>query len=193
MVARRLLRAVGRVLLLVDDDNAEIFRGREHRRARADNDARSAGLYLLKAVVPLTGRQRRVQNRDFFAEPGGKLPQKLWCQPDFGHEHDGAFALLERVCDQLQVHLRLAAAGHAEQKCGSCRILVHERRHAVIRLLLRRRKHRSCGSRHLGEVRRTQNFLVFRTENALFRHVAQSGVAHAGHVNNFLLAHRSAV
>ena len=36
MVARRLLRAVRRVLLLVDDDNAEVLRGREHRRACAD-------------------------------------------------------------------------------------------------------------------------------------------------------------
>ena len=81
--------------------------------------------------------------------------------------------LLKRVRDQLQVYLRLAAAGHAEQKRRTRRVFVHQRRHAVIRLLLRRRKHRSRGARHLGKVRCAQHFLVFRAEDALFRHVAQ--------------------
>ena len=138
MVARRLLRAVRRVLLLVDDDNAEVFRGREHRRARTDDNAGAAGFYLLEAVIPLTGGQRRGQNRDFFAKSSRKLPQKLRRQSNFGHEHNGALSLLERVRDQLQVHLRLAAAGHAEQQRRTRRVFVHERRHAVIRLLLRR-------------------------------------------------------
>ena len=193
MVARRLLRAVRRVLLLVDDDNAEVLRGREHRRACADDHPCSAGFYLLEAVVPLTGGQRRVQNRDFFAKPGGKLPQKLRCQSNFGHEHNGALSLLERVRDELEIHLCLAAAGHAEQQRRTRHVFVHERRHAVIRLLLRRRKHRSRGARHLGKVRCAQHFLVFRAKDALFRHVAQRGVAHAGHVDDFLLAHRTAV
>ena len=134
-----------------------------------------------------------MQNRDFFAKSSRKLPQKLRCQSNFGHEHNGALSLLERVRDQLQVHLRLAAAGHAEQQRRTRRVFVHERRHAVIRLLLRRRKHRSRGARHLGKVRCAQHFLVFRAEDALFRHVAQRGVAHAGHVDDFLPAHRTAV
>ena len=80
------------VLIFDDDDNAEVLRGREHRRACADDHPCSAGFYLLEAVIPLTGGQRRVQNRDFFAKPGGKLPQKLRRQSNFGHEHNGALS-----------------------------------------------------------------------------------------------------
>ena len=134
-----------------------------------------------------------MQNRDFLTKPGGKLPQKLRCQPDLRHEHNGAFALLERVRDQLQVHLRLAAAGHAEQQRRTRRVFVHKRRHAVIRLLLCGREHGRRGARHLGKVGCAQHLLVFRAEDALFCHVAQRGVAHAGHVDDFLLAHRTAV
>ena len=178
MVARRLLRAVRRVLLLVDDDNTEILRGREHRRACADDHPCSAGFYLFEAVIPLTGGQRRVQNRDFFAKSSRKLPQKLRCQSDLGHEHNGAFC-------PARARARSAAGTPASCRCRSRRTAApHEarfssikRRHAVIRLLLRRRKHRSRGARHLGKVRCAQHFLVFRTEDALFCHVTQRGVA----------------
>ena len=193
MIARRLLRAVGRILLLVDDDNTEVFRGREHRRARTDDNAGAAGLDLFEAVVPLTGGQRRVQHSDLLAKPGGKLAQQLRCQPDLRHEHDGALSLLQRVRDELEIHLCLAAARHAEQERGARRVLVQQSGHAVIRLLLCGREHGRSGTRHLGEVRRAQHLLVFRAEDALFHHVAQRGIAHAGHVAKLLLAHRAAV
>ena len=63
-----------------------------------------------------------MQNRDFFAKSSRKLPQKLRCQSNFGHEHNGALSLLERVRDQLQVHLRLAASRHAEQQRRTRRV-----------------------------------------------------------------------
>ena len=101
MVARRLLGAVRAVLLLVDDEHAEVLHRREYSRPRADHDARPAGSDLFEAVVPLAHGQRRVHDRDLVPEQGGELPQHLRRQPDLGHEHDRAFALGQRLFDQL--------------------------------------------------------------------------------------------
>ena len=101
MVARRLLGAVRAVLLLVDNEYPQILHRREHRRARADDNARTAGFDLFEAVVPLAGGQRGVQHRDLAAKLGGKLLQHLWGQPDLGHKHDRAFALFQRPRNQL--------------------------------------------------------------------------------------------
>ena len=101
MVARRLLGAVRAVLLLVNDEHAEVFHRREHRRARADHDARAAGSDFFEAVVPLPGGERGMQHRDLVAELRGELPEHLRGQPDLGHEHDRAFALPQRLFDQL--------------------------------------------------------------------------------------------
>ena len=193
MVARTLLGLVRAVLLLVDDDDAEVAHGREHRRARADHDARPAGLDLFEAVAALSGGQRRVQHRDQIAELCGELPQHLRRQSDLRDEHDGALSGLERVRDQAQIDLRLAAARHAEQQRGLRLRLIHERGHAVIRLLLLRGEHGLRRARYIGKVRRTHAFLVFHTQDALFDHIAQSGVARARHVGQLLLAHPDAV
>ena len=101
MVARRLLGAVRAVLLLVDNEHAEVFHRREHRRARADHDARAAGFDLFEAVIPLAYGQGRVHDRDLVPELRGELPQHLRGQPDLGHEHDRAFAPRQRLFDQL--------------------------------------------------------------------------------------------
>ena len=193
MVARRLLGAVGAVLLLVDDEHAEVFHRREHRRARANHDARAAGFDLFEAVIPLAHRKRRVHDRDLVPELGGELPQHLGCQPDLRHEHDRAFAHRKRLFDQLEVDLGLAAAGHAEQQRGARPIFVHERGNAVKHLLLRRGEHRGRGLGHLGKVRCAQPLLIMLAQNAFFDHVAQRGVADAGHINQLFLAHPAAV
>ena len=134
-----------------------------------------------------------MQHRNLLPEPGGKLAQHLRGQPDLRHEHNGAFALLKYVRDQLQIHLRLAAARHTEQQRGTRCIFIHQGCHAVIRLLLCGRQNRLGGAGHIGKVRRAQHFLVLHTQDALFRHIAQGGFAYAGHVDQLLPAHRAAV
>ena len=60
-------------------------------------------------------------------------------------------------------------------------------------VLLLRGEHGLRRARHIGKVRRTHAFLVFHTQDALFDHIAQGGVARARHVGQLLLAHPDAV
>ena len=134
-----------------------------------------------------------MEHRDLIAELGGELPQHLRRQADFGNEHDGAFSGFERVGDEAQIDLRLAAAGHAEKQRGTRFSLVHECGHAVVGLLLLRRQHGQHCTRHIGKVRRTHPLLIARTQNALLYHVAQGGIARARHIGKLLLAHPDTV
>ena len=193
VVARRLLGFIRAVLLLVDNQHAKVLHGRKHCRTRTDHDTRTAGFDLFEAVIPLPGGQRGVQHSHRVAKARGELPQHLRRQPDFGHQRDCALALLERVRDQLQIYLRLAAAGHTEQQRRTRRIFIHQSGKAVVYLLLRGAQHWGRHGRHVGKVGRAQTFLLPRAQHALFHHVAQRSVRHAGHVDKFLLAHPAAV
>ena len=62
------LLLVGRVVLLVDDDQAESGDRGEHRRPRADADPRLAAPQALPLVAPLALAERRVQDRHPVAE-----------------------------------------------------------------------------------------------------------------------------
>ncbi len=59
-------------MLLVDDDQSELFQRREHRRARAHADARFAAAQPHPLVVALADAERRVQNRHDIAERAWK-------------------------------------------------------------------------------------------------------------------------
>ena len=72
VIARRALGLIGVLLLLVDDEQAEILHGCENRAARADNDARETRADALPLVVALRERQAAVQNGDRVTEIGGK-------------------------------------------------------------------------------------------------------------------------
>ena len=64
MVARGLVLLVAGLVLLVDDDDAEVRQRREDRRARADDDVGVPGRDLLPEAVPLGRGQAAVQDRD---------------------------------------------------------------------------------------------------------------------------------
>ena len=70
VVARRFFLLVALVVLLVDEDQAEIGRGREDRRARADDDGRIAATDAPPLLAALFGRERGVQQRDALPEGG---------------------------------------------------------------------------------------------------------------------------
>ena len=120
VVARCFLLLVRVLVLLVDDHEAKRLHRREHRRASADDDARPALPNLVPLVVPLPGGEVAVQHGDQcllrpVAEPRLEPLNRLRRQRNLRHQHDGALPLAKRVCDRLQIHLRLAAAGHAVQ------------------------------------------------------------------------------
>ena len=116
VVARVALVLVGRVVLLVDHDQAEVADRREDRRARADRDPRLAGAQAAPLVVALALAERRVQQRDRVAEARLEAPDGLRRERDLGHEHDHALAALERRGGRAQVDLGLARAGDAVQQ-----------------------------------------------------------------------------
>ena len=97
-------------MLLVDDDQAEVARRREHRRARAHADARLARAQPPPLVVALAVREPRVQHRDGVAEAGVEAGDGLRGQRDLGHEHDRRRGPPERRAGGAQVDLGLARA-----------------------------------------------------------------------------------
>ena len=98
-------------MLLVDADHTETSDGREHGRARADDDRRLAARNARTLVPALRLAERRMQNGDPFAEARAEPAERLRRQRDLRHEHDRATPSLERGGAGLEIHLRLAAAG----------------------------------------------------------------------------------
>ena len=119
VVAGVALVLIGALVLLVDDDQAEIVDRREHGRARSDADARLAAAQPHPLVVALAQAERGVQDRHHVAEPRLKAPQHLRGQRDLRHEHDRRAAGGERRLHRSQVDLGLARSGDPlQQKSG---------------------------------------------------------------------------
>ena len=118
-VARRVAQAVllleGCVVLFVDDHHAQVGERREHRRARADQDAMDAARALQPDVEPLRVRERGVQ-RGGGPEALPKARRGLRRQGDFRHQHQRLFAALQDFGDDAQIDLGLAAAGDAVEQ-----------------------------------------------------------------------------
>ena len=120
VVARVGLLLVGRVVLLVDADQAEPGQRREDRGARADHDRRLAGGDPLALVTALCVGQRRVQDRHPVAEPRAKAAHGLRRERDLGDEDDHAEPAAQRLAGRLEVDLGLPAPGGAvEQEMAS--------------------------------------------------------------------------
>ena len=142
MVARRALGLIGVLLLLVDDEQAKILHGCKDRAARADDDARETRTDALPLVIALRERQTAVQDGNRVAEIGGKRLDHLRRQRDLRNEQDRALPRCERLRDQVQIHERLAAAGHAEEQRRLRVRRAQQRLQAGKHLPLRRRQRR---------------------------------------------------
>ena len=121
VVTRCLLLLVRVLVFLIDDHETKRLHRGKHRRARADHNPRTALPDLVPLVVPFPRRQVTVQHRHQsllrpLAEPRLEPLHRLRRKRDFRYQHDRALPLAKRVGDRLQVHLRLAAAGHAVQQ-----------------------------------------------------------------------------
>ena len=122
-VARRVAKAAfvlleRGVVFLVDDDHAEIGHRREHRRARAEHDARLARDALPPGGEALGVGERGMQHRDRHGETFAEARHELRREPDFRHQHQRAPAAAQRVLHRVQIDLGLAAAGDAIQQEG---------------------------------------------------------------------------
>ena len=104
------------LLLLVQDDDAQVLAGGEHGGAGAHDHLGVAALDPLPLVVPLTHAQAAVEHRHLLAEPGRQQPQKLGRQRDFRHQQQRGLPPVQAVLDQADVHGGLAGAGDAVQQ-----------------------------------------------------------------------------
>ena len=116
VVARVALVLVAGVVLLVDDDQAEVGQRREDRRAGAHADPRRPAAQAHPLVVALAVGELGVQDRDGVAEARDEARHDLRGQRDLGDEHEHRAPLLERRVRGVQVDLGLARARHALQQ-----------------------------------------------------------------------------
>ena len=117
MIPRRLGLLVARLVLLVDDDGAEVRKRREDRRASADGDALLAAAKREPGIVALAIAQRRVKHGDRVPEYVPEPIDRLRRERDLGHEHDGRLSSFANdSLEQLNVHERLAAPGDAVEE-----------------------------------------------------------------------------
>src|SRR5439155_16559047 len=84
VVARRLALLVARLVLLVDDDGAEVAERREDGRAGADGDALLAAAEGEPGVVPLAVGEGAVQHGDPVPEDGAEAVDRLRGEGDLG-------------------------------------------------------------------------------------------------------------
>ena len=104
------------LLLLIQNDEAQIGTGREHGGAGAHNDPGFPGANPLPLVVPLSQSQAAVENGHGLAEPGGHQSQKLGSQGNFRHQKQGGFAVIQAFLNQLNVYRGFAGAGDAVEQ-----------------------------------------------------------------------------
>ena len=114
-------------MLFVDDDEPEVFDGREDGGARADDEIHVASSDAVPLIVTLAVGHAAVLNRHAIAERGPELRGRLRRQRDLGDEHQDAASEGDGVARQPHVQLRLAAAGHAVQQRRVKALLVGQR------------------------------------------------------------------
>ena len=119
VIARRIFRLVACLLLLVEDNEADVRQRRKHSAACAKHNMHLAAADTLPLVVAFCERQRAVQHRNIIAELGSEAAQDLRRERDFRHEQHGSFSAAQCFLDEFQVDLRFAAGSHAVQQCGT--------------------------------------------------------------------------
>ncbi len=107
---------VGRVVLLVDDDQPDVGERRHDRQPRPDDDVDVARPDPPPLVGPLPFPEPRVDERDPSVEVRAQPVDERQRQRDLGDEDERRAAGLERAGDGLDVDRRLAAAGHAVEQ-----------------------------------------------------------------------------
>ena len=99
MVARTGPLLVAGLVLLVNDDEAQIAERAKERRTCADDHAgRTAGNHI-PLVQTLPSRKTRVENRDRLAKAGAEAADGLGCQRNLGYQHAGRAASREHALD----------------------------------------------------------------------------------------------
>ncbi len=116
VVAHAFVLLVRVVVLLVDDDQAELAERREQGGARADRHRRLPGPDPPPLREALGPGEAGVQDRDVVAEARAEAADELRREPDLGDEHQHLAPLADRVLRRAEVDLGLAGAGDAVEQ-----------------------------------------------------------------------------
>ncbi len=112
VVAWRAIGLVAPVVLLVDDDQADVGQRRERRRSCSDHHARLAAKDPPPAVMALPRRQARVEHGELVADRGAEAVGELRDEAHLGHEHDRRPTGIDRLAHGREVDVGLARCGH---------------------------------------------------------------------------------
>ena len=96
------------VVLLVDDDQAEIGKGQEQRRARADDNARLAAGNRAPGLAPARAGDVRVPMERWRPEAGLETAQPIDGECDFRQQHQHLPAAREGGGDRFEIDFGLA-------------------------------------------------------------------------------------
>lgn len=113
VVAKTVLLLEGVVMFLIDDDQARVLQRGEDGRARADDDAGTAGAGVQPGVEPLAVAEIGVQNMDRYPKASPEAGQRLGGKADLGYQHQRLAAGPEGALDRLQIDLGFAGTGDA--------------------------------------------------------------------------------
>ena len=100
-------------MFLIDDDQARVFQRHENGRAGTQHNFCVSGPRLPPGSQSCAVGETRVQYHRIFAQSRTKPGYQLWRQPDLRHQYQNLFAGGDLIEHQVQIHLGLAAAGHA--------------------------------------------------------------------------------
>ena len=116
VVARHGILLVGRVVLLVEDDQSHVRGRREERGARSDHHRIAPGGDSLPGGVALRVGKAGVEHRHPVAEAGGEPVGDLRRQGDLRHEHERRFAVAKAPGGGAQIELGFPAAGDSVEQ-----------------------------------------------------------------------------
>src|SRR5262249_41387380 len=110
-------------MFFIDNDESEIFQGRENSAARADYNPRATRMNLVPFIVALALGQMTVQNSDVIlclGEPALEAFHCLWRKRDFGDENNCCPSAVEGRANGLEVNFRLAGTRDAVEQDRTC-------------------------------------------------------------------------
>ena len=140
VIAHAVLLLVGRVVLLIDHDQAEIGVGQEQRRARADHHRHLARRHRRPGARAHARRELRMPFRRPHAEALGEAVEELRGERDLRHQDQRLPAAPDRLGHRLEIDLGLARAGDAVDQRHRKAALVDGRAQRIGRGALRRVK-----------------------------------------------------
>ena len=192
VIMRAVILLVGLVVLLIDDDQAEIRIGQKQRRARADHDRRFAGCDRRPVARAGARRQFGMPFQRTHAKTLREAIEELSGQRDLRHQDQRLLAAADDFGDRLEIDFGLARTGDAIEQRDVKAATRRQRPHRVDRRALLAGEFR-LRKRRIGRRRRQRRRHRLDLQRALIDQPVDHARADAGFPRGFGLAVQQAV